>query len=100
MVFGRRYWIYIWYGILLLGLLGLAASVYWGRQTKFKNLEEIFRATGTICVSVGMILLLRQVWIILGQILLIVALGSFVTAFIVGRRAEAHEEKHQDGIEL
>ena len=30
MIVGRRYWIVIWYGILLLGLLGWAASVHWG----------------------------------------------------------------------
>ena len=89
MVFGRQYWIWIWYGIFLLGLLGLIASVYWGRRTHFKNLEEIFRAVGTILVSLGMVFLLRQIWVLLGQILLVVALGCFVAAFILGRRAEA-----------
>ena len=54
MVFGRQYWIWIWYGIFLLGMLGLIASVYWGRRTHFKNREEIFRALGTILVSLGM----------------------------------------------
>jgi hypothetical protein len=89
MVFGRQYWIWIWYGIFLLGLLGLIASIYWGRRTHFKNLEEIFRAVGTILVSLGMVLLLRQIWTLLGQILLVVAVGCFIMAFIQGRRAEA-----------
>lgn len=89
MVFGRQYWIWIWYGIFLLGVLGLIASIYWGRRTHFKNLEEISRAIGTILVSLAMVLLLRQMWFPVGQILLIVAIGCFVAAFIQGRRAEA-----------
>lgn len=86
MVIGRRYWIIIWYGILLLGLLGLFASVYWGRQTRWKNLDELLRAIGTITVSIGMLLLLKGVAGILGQLLLVIAMVSFVMAFIYGRR--------------
>jgi hypothetical protein len=89
MVFGRQYWIWIWYGIFLLGLLGLIASVYWGRRTHYRNLEEIYRALGTILVSLGMVFLLRQIWTVFGQLLLIVAVVFFVVAFIQGRRAEA-----------
>src|ERR1041385_7515632 len=32
MIVGRRYWILIWYGILLLGVLGMVASLHWGRR--------------------------------------------------------------------
>lgn len=94
MIFGRRYWIWIWYGILLLGLLGLVASVYWGQRTHYRNLEEIFRAVGTLLVSMGMILLLRGTVIILGQALLVLALACFIAAFIMGRKAEARGEGH------
>jgi hypothetical protein len=97
MVFGRQYWIWIWYGIFLLGVLGLIASVYWGRRTHFKNLEEIFRAVGTILVSLGMVFLLRQIWVLLGQVLLVIALGFFVSAFIQGRRAEAARSDRPSG---
>lgn len=92
MIFGRRYWIWIWYGIFLLGVLGLVASIYWGQRTHYRNLEEIFRAVGTILVSLGMVLLLRGIWTVLGQFLLLVALACFITAFILGRRAEARGE--------
>ncbi len=95
MVFGRQYWIWIWYGIFVLGMLGLVASIYWGRRTHFRNLEELFRAIGTILVSLGMVLLLRQIWSLLGQVLLLVALCCFVAAFVLGRRAErARAERH------
>lgn len=96
MIFGRRYWIWIWYGIFLLGVLGLVASIYWGQRTHYRNLEEIFRAVGTILVSLGMIMLLRGVWVILGQLLLITALACFITAFILGRKAEARGEPARD----
>jgi vacuolar-type H+-ATPase subunit I/STV1 len=86
MVRGRRYWIVIWYGILLLGLLGLLASIYWGRQTRWKNLDELLRSIGTITVSVGMLLLLNRVAESVGQVLLVVSLVSFVLAFIYGRK--------------
>jgi hypothetical protein len=97
MVFGRQYWIWIWYGIFLLGVLGLIASVYWGRRTHFKNLEEIFRAVGTILVSLAMVLLLRGIWVPLGQVLLVIAIASFVAAFILGRRAEAARAERHSG---
>ncbi len=92
MVAGRKYWIVIWYGILFLGLLGLWASVYWGRRTHWKNSEEVLRALGTILVSVGMLILLYQpalpIWETAGQVLLVYALICFIGAFILGRRAE------------
>ena len=86
MIFGHRFWILVWYGILLLGLLGFAASVYWGRQTHWKNLDEFLRAIGTILVSVGMILLLEGVWMLVGQVLLLLALIAFIGAFVQGRK--------------
>ena len=86
MVIGRRWWIVIWYGILLLGLLGLLASIYWGRRTHWKNLDELLRAIGTITVSIGMLFLLKGVAGLVGQALLLVSMISFVLAFIYGRR--------------
>ena len=84
---GRSYWILIWYGILGIGVIGLIAAVYWGRKTQWKNLDEVLRAVGTVTVSLGMVLLLKRETGGLGQGLLIVALFSFVLAFILGRRA-------------
>jgi hypothetical protein len=97
MVFGRQYWIWIWYGIFLLGVLGLIASIYWGKRTHFKNLDELFRAVGTILVSLGMVFLLREIWPLLGQILLVLALGCFLAAFILGRRAQATRPERPSG---
>ena len=85
MVAGRTYWIAIWYGILFLGMLGLWSSIYWGRQTHWRNLDELLRACGTITVSIGMLLLLNGVANPLGQILLVLAAGLFVVAFVLGR---------------
>ncbi len=85
MVAGRRYWIAIWYGILFLGALGLWSSLYWGRQTHWKNTDELWRAIGTITVSIGMLLLLNGVASVLGQVLLVLALVCFIVAFAVGR---------------
>lgn len=88
MVAGLRYWIIIWYGILLLGLAGLGGALFWGKRTQWKNLDEIFRGVGTITVSIGMLLLLKRTAIGLGQLLLIFALACFILAFIFGRRTE------------
>ncbi len=96
---GRSYWILIWYGILGIGVIGLIASVYWGRKTAWKNMDEVLRAIGTITVSIGMVLLLERVGGSLAQVLLIAALFSFVLAFILGRRLEAdrpHSENEDD----
>ncbi|HLQ23181.1 MAG TPA: hypothetical protein VK132_08235 [Gemmatimonadales bacterium] len=101
MIVGRRYWILIWYGILLLGLIGLTASVHWGRRTRWKNVDEILRGIGTILVSVGMLVLLYPLrwayaeW--LGEVLLAVALGAFITAFVLGRRVEREREQRRSG---
>jgi hypothetical protein len=88
MIAGRRYWILIWFGILLLGLSGLGGALFWGRRTNWKNLDEIFRGIGTIAVSVGMLLLLYGVMTTAGQVLLAVALACFILAFIFGRKNE------------
>ena len=88
MIVGRKYWILIWYGILLLGLMGLGGALFWGRQTHWRNLDEIFRGIGTISVSVGMLLLLYRVMTGVGQLLLGVAVACFILAFIFGRKIE------------
>jgi len=101
MIAGRKYWILIWYGILLLGVLGLWASVYWARRTRWQNLEEVLRAVGTILVSVGMLLLLYQpaapVWNTVGTVLLVDALACFVAAFVLGRRMQARRPARRSG---
>ena len=88
MIAGRKYWILIWYGILLLGLMGLGGALFWGRQTHWRNLDEVFRGIGTITVSVGMLLLLYRVLTGVGQLLLAVAVACFILAFIFGRKIE------------
>ncbi|MGH7560199.1 MAG: hypothetical protein ACRENB_04180 [Gemmatimonadales bacterium] len=93
MIAGRRLWIVVWYGILLLGVLGLWASIYWGRQTRWKNIDELLRAVGTIVASMGMLLLLHGVGAAAGQAFLVVALLLFALAFIVGRRPRLPAEK-------
>jgi hypothetical protein len=88
MIAGRRFWIFIWFGILLLGITGLGGAIFWGRQTHWKNLDEIFRGIGTITVSVGMLMLLYGVMIGAAQLLLALAVTCFILAFIFGRRNE------------
>ena len=94
---GRRYWIWIWYGILVIGVVGLITAVYWGRRTGWKNLDEIVRAAGTVTVSVGMIMLL-QGWGggALAVALLIAALFCFILAFVLGRKVDAQGPQHRD----
>ena len=96
MVVGRRFWNLIWYGILLLGMLGLVPSLYWGRRTHWKNLDEMIRAIGTITVSIGMLMLLNGVGGALGQLLLVVALVCFVVAFVLGRKNPMIQEEQYD----
>ena len=101
MIVGRRYWILIWYGILLLGVLGLIASVHWGRRTHWRNLDEVLRAIGTILVSIGMLVLLYPLrWAyagLLGETLLGVALVAFGAAFVLGRQAEQERRARRSG---
>jgi hypothetical protein len=93
---GRSYWILIWYGILAIGVMGLVASIYWGRKTRWKNVDEVLRAVGTVTVSLGMVLLLQRVTGGIGQALLVLALFSFVLAFILGRRLEPERTSSDD----
>ena len=96
MVAGRGFWIVVWYGIMLLGLLGFGASIYWGRETNWKNLDELLRAIGTIVVSSGMLLLLYGVATGFGQALLVLALFCFVGAFIFGRKEGSSDRRNKD----
>jgi uncharacterized membrane protein YfcA len=105
MIIGRRWWILIWWGILLTGAVGLAAAFYWARQTRWRNLDEMLRAGGTILVSAGMLLLLYELSAALAQLALLTALLSFVLAFILGRRADRAEPRprtseHDEGDEV
>jgi hypothetical protein len=92
-VFAQRYWIWIWYGILALGVIGLVPALHWGRRTNWKNLDEVLRGIGTICTSVGMLLLLSQAVIPLAYTLLGTSLAAFVGAFVWGRRLESQRKK-------
>ncbi|HEX5004343.1 MAG TPA: hypothetical protein VFV65_03460 [Gemmatimonadales bacterium] len=85
MIAGRRYWIIIWYGFLLVGLAGVVASAYWGRRTRGGNLDEILRAVATVILSVGMLLLLHGVAVMAGRVLLGAAVALFFGAFWTGR---------------
>lgn len=99
MVAGRSYWVAIWYFILFLGVLGLLSSVYWGRQTHWKNVDELLRAVGTITVSTGMLMLLNGVMSGLGQALLVLALICFVVAFVLGRNAPPAPPAERDRVD-
>jgi ABC-type dipeptide/oligopeptide/nickel transport system permease subunit len=85
MIAGRRYWILIWYGFLLIGVAGALASAYWGRRSPGRNLDEILRAVATILLSIGMLLLLYGVATFAGRVLLGMAVALFFGAFWVGR---------------
>jgi len=94
-IFGLSYWSCIWYGILLLGVLGLVAAIQWARQTGWRNLDEVLRAVGTILASIGMLILLTYLFPPLpaiGYALLGLALVCFAAAFVLGRRSRAREE--------
>ena len=93
MIIGHRWWILIWYGILTLGVIGLFASLYWARQTHWRNLDEILRAIGTITVSLGMLMFLSGIGGGAAETLLLAALLSFVLAFAVGRRPDSRDPK-------
>ena|SRR5690554_6059332 len=93
MIIGHRWWILIWYGILLIGVVGLLAAIYWGRRSRWTNLDEVFRACGTVLVSVGMLIFLYEVAGPAWQVFLVVALVLFVLAFIIGRRAQARRPR-------
>jgi hypothetical protein len=85
---GRHVWIWIWAGLLVLGLLGLSGAVQWGRETHWRNLDEVLRGAGTVLVSLGMIFFLTGTVQLFGLGLILLALACFVGAFIVGKRTD------------
>ncbi len=91
MLTGRRYWIWIWWGILALGVIGLVGAIHWGIQTKWKNFDEVLRGVGTIAVSAGMLLLLNNTGGGAGETLLLAAFIAFILAFAVGREKSPPE---------
>ena len=82
MIIGYRWWIWIWWGILALGVGGLIGAIHWGIQTHWRNLEEVLRGIGTVAVSIGMVLLLHHSGGGAGQTLLLAA-GSVVLVVLV-----------------
>ena len=96
MVGGRGFWILVWYGILVLGLIGLWASVLWGRRLKWQNLDEFLRAIGTVQVSIGMLMLLYDVAVQVATGLLGLAFGVFVAAFVAGRNISYSHRRADD----
>jgi hypothetical protein len=100
MIIGKRYWIWIWYGILTLGAVGLIGAIHWGLKTRWRNLDEVLRGIGTVAVSLGMLLLLYGTGAGAGQTLLVAALIAFVLAFALGRehqsRGDHAAEPHQE----
>ena len=91
MTLGRGFWIIVWYGILLLGLVGLWASAAAARRLQWENLDELLRAVGTTQVSIGMLLLLYGRWPQVATGLLGLALGVFIAAFVAGKHLEPAE---------
>jgi len=85
MIRGQRYWVWIWWGILALGVVGLVGALQWSVQTKWRNLDEVLRGVGTITVSAGMLLLLNGTGGGAGLTLMLAALIAFILAFAVGR---------------
>ena len=96
MVAGRGFWILVWYGILVVGLIGLWASVLWGRRLNWQNLDEFLRAIGTVQVSIGMLLLLYGVAPHVATGILGLAFGVFVAAFVAGRNSSLRDYRHDD----
>ena len=91
---GRRYWIWIWWGILALGVVGFIGAIHWAIKTHWRNLEEVLRGIGTITVSVGMLLLLHQTGGGAGQTLLLAALIAFI--LVLGRDRKAVQQEPPD----
>lgn len=83
---GHWFWVSIWFGLLLLGLVGLIGAVQWGRETEWRNADEVLRGAGTVLVSLGMLSLLLGVLPFFAPTLLALALACFVGAFIAGKR--------------
>ncbi|HMV33742.1 MAG: hypothetical protein U0104_12710 [Gemmatimonadales bacterium] len=83
---GRWIWVWVWGALLVVGLLGLAGALQWGRETHWKNMDEILRGLGTVLVSVGMIFFLKGISQLGGIILIFLALACFVAAMLAGKR--------------
>jgi hypothetical protein len=97
MIIGKRWWIIIWYAILLLGVVGLLMALVWGRQVRWRNLDEILRGIGTITVSAGMLVLLHGAGSRgAGQALLLTALLAFVLAFRAGRERDRRDGRSRE----
>jgi hypothetical protein len=95
-MFGKRYWILIWWGIMALGVVGLIGAIHWGLKTTWKNLDEVLRGIGTIAVSAGMILLLKQTGGGAGETLMLAALIAFILAFAIGREKKPPHDHPPD----
>jgi hypothetical protein len=93
---GKRYWIWIWWGILALGVIGLIGAVHWGIKTRWRNLEEVLRGVGTITVSAGMLLLLHGSGGGAGETLLLAALIAFILAFALARERRPSSDHADD----
>ncbi len=83
---GRWIWVWVWGALLVVGLLGLAGALQWGRETHWKNMDEILRGLGTVLVSLGMIFFLKGISQLGGIILAFLALACFVAAMLAGKR--------------
>jgi hypothetical protein len=90
---GRQIWIWVWVGLLVLGVLGLYGAIQWGRETHWRNLDEVLRGAGTVSVSLGMIFFLAGRVQLFGLGLILLALACFVSAFIVGKRSDDGREQ-------
>jgi hypothetical protein len=87
---GRWVWVAIWVGLLLLGSLGLIGALQWGRETNWRNLDEVLRGAGTVLVSAGMIMFLQGISPIGGLVLMFLSLVCFVGAFMAGKKLDDH----------
>ncbi len=85
---GRWIWIAIWSGLLLLGGVGLIGALQWGRETHWRNLDEVLRGAGTVLVSAGMILFLHGTAQPVSLFLMFLSLICFVGAFMAGKRLD------------
>ncbi len=88
MIAGRTFWVWVWVGIMGLGILGFVPALQWARHHRWSNLDEVLRGVGTMLVSGGMLVLLLTARNLLGLALLVLALACFAGAFIAGRRQE------------
>lgn len=90
-IIGLRFWIFAWYVILLMGVLGLMGAWAWGRCVRWRNRDEVVRGIGTICLSAGMLLLLHGVMPRFGATLVGLATGLFIVAYLQGSKLKRPE---------